>query len=65
MNRRREVIDAKKNRIQFNMRTAKLDLLSDPDQSDGVVGLSFGTRCFMEAMPTCKNTAGVFLLCKS
>ncbi len=57
-------LNAKKDLVQILALAKKFDLGATPDAAEGVAGIAFGTRCFMEPTTNCKQKAGV-LSCKS
>ena len=54
----------KDNLAKFRIKGGNFDLAEAPDQSDGVLGLSVGGRCFMEPTTNCTNKKGK-LTCKA
>ncbi|NQY90608.1 MAG: penicillin acylase family protein [Deltaproteobacteria bacterium] len=57
-------MDTKKNIVSLFILAKKIDLPAGPDAAEGVVGLSIGTRCFMETSSNCKQKPGT-LNCKA
>ena len=52
-------MDTKKNIVSLFILAKKIDLPAGPDAAEGVVGLSIGTRCFMETSSNCKQKPGI------
>jgi hypothetical protein len=57
-------MDTKKNIVSLFVLAKKIDLPAGPDAAEGVVGISIGTRCFMETSSNCKQKPGK-LSCKA